>query len=166
MSQAALLTAMNARRATPLAADPRLNNAAQAHADDMASKGYFSHTSQDGRSPWDRAALVGYPGSNLSENIAWGQRDATECVADWMASRSISDRQASTWTNARGHAQNILNPVFKVAGCGVAKGKDGRMLWVAMFGAVSGGPVPPSPPPPPVKPITFWEWLRSLLNKR
>lgn len=167
MTQAALLTAMNARRATPLAADSRLNAVAQAHADDMANKGYFNHIGQDGRTPWDRAALAGYPGSNLAENIAKGQRDATECVADWMASRGvISDRQTSQWSNttARGHQQSMLNPGWRVAGCGVAKGKDGQLLWVAMFGAVaSPGPLPPPKPVPP--PFNWLDWLKKFFNR-
>lgn len=38
----------------PLTIDLNIETAAQLHAEDMISQGYFSHTSLDGRLPWDR----------------------------------------------------------------------------------------------------------------
>ncbi len=63
----------NARRVqagcSALTADARLA-AAQGHSADMAAKGYFSHTSRDGRTPWDRIGATGYRFTSAAENIA------------------------------------------------------------------------------------------------
>jgi uncharacterized protein YkwD len=57
----------------PLAVDPALTTAAQAHSADMIARAFYSHTSPDGSQPWDRAAaslrpaLSGRGGGGLDE---------------------------------------------------------------------------------------------------
>jgi uncharacterized protein YkwD len=86
----------------------------------MAEQRYFSHTSQDGRSPWDRAEAAGYP-SPTGENIAKGQESASEVMQAWMESD--------------GHRDNILNCASHAMGLGVTRDGDGVLVWVQMFGA-------------------------------
>lgn len=98
--------------------DTRLDAAARLHAEDMAVNDYFSHTSQDGRDPTDRAAEQGYEGG-VGENIAAGYPDADAVMEGWM--------------NSEGHRANILNCDYDVIGIGVAD-RDGTLYWVQNFG--------------------------------
>ena len=99
-----------------LTADARLAAAAQAHSDDMAAQGYFSHTSLDGRTFVDRVRAAGYPNPG-GENIAQGQRGA----------QAVHD----AWMNSEGHRQNILNCDFTTIGVGL---HAASWTWTQNFG--------------------------------
>ncbi|MEU7896046.1 CAP domain-containing protein [Nonomuraea sp. NPDC049152] len=99
----------NAERASggckPLTHDPQLRAAAEGHSADMAAKGYFDHTSPDGRNPGDRIKASGFsPVSAWGENIAKGQRTAADVVRGWM--------------NSPGHRANIMNCNYTHIGVG------------------------------------------------
>jgi uncharacterized protein YkwD len=94
--------------------DSRLAKAAQAHADDMNKKGYFSHTGKDGRYFDARQRAAGYPRPG-AENIGKGQKSAKEVVREWMASPS--------------HRSAILTCSFTTIGVGVS-----GSYWVQEFG--------------------------------
>jgi uncharacterized protein YkwD len=96
--------------------DARLAVAAQAHSDDMAALGYFSHTSLDGRSFADRITAAGYP-SPGGENIAKGQRSAQAVHDAWMGSD--------------GHRRNIVDCRFTAIGVGV---NTSAWTWTQDFG--------------------------------
>ncbi|GAA2836670.1 CAP domain-containing protein [Crossiella cryophila] len=99
-----------------LRVDERLVAAAQRHASDMASRGYFSHTAPEGTSFVDRARSAGYPAPG-GENIAKGQRSAEKVMESWMGSA--------------GHRANILNCSFVAIGVGhETRGPH----WVQVFG--------------------------------
>jgi uncharacterized protein YkwD len=100
----------------PLRVDARITAAAQAHSDDMAANGYFSHNSLDGRSFADRLRAAGYP-SPGGENIAQGQRSAQSVHRAWMTSP--------------GHRANILNCGFTTIGVGV---NQTAWTWTQDFG--------------------------------
>ncbi|MGK5729136.1 CAP domain-containing protein [Streptomyces sp. URMC 124] len=114
----------NAERAAaglrPLAADPRLAAAAQAHSDDMVARDFYAHTSPEGSEPWDRARAAGCPHPGIGENIACGQRSAAEVVRGWM--------------NSPGHRANILKPDFAHIGVGYATGSKAGTYWTQLFG--------------------------------
>ncbi len=118
----AVLALVNDERAAadcgPLEPDSRLDTAARLHAEDMAANDYFDHTSQDGRSPTDRAAEQGYEGG-VGENIAYGYPDPASVMEGWM--------------NSEGHRANILNCGYNVLGVGTAD-RDGTIYWVQNFG--------------------------------
>lgn len=99
-----------------LRVDDRLTAAAQGHSDDMAAKGYFSHTSLDGRSFADRVRAAGYPDPG-GENIAQGQRSA----------RAVHE----AWMNSEGHRANILNCSFTAIGVGL---HADTWTWTQNFG--------------------------------
>jgi uncharacterized protein YkwD len=121
-TEAAVLDIVNRERGDngcgALERDSRLDTAARLHAEDMAVNDYFDHTSQDGRSPTDRAAAQGYQGG-VGENIAYGYPDAEAVMEGWM--------------NSEGHRANILNCGYDVIGIGVAD-RDGTLYWVQNFG--------------------------------
>lgn len=85
-----------------------LDAAAQAKANDMATKGYFSHVGPDGKEPWAWVAGAGYNYSYAGENLAVHFEDSTDVVNAWMASPT--------------HRANIVKPVYTEIGVGVAQG--------------------------------------------
>jgi uncharacterized protein YkwD/stress response protein SCP2 len=105
----------------PLAVDPLLAAAAQAHSTDMVARAFYSHTSPDGSQPWDRAAAAGSRRRTIGENIACGQRSPAEVVEGWM--------------NSPGHRANILKPDFTHIGIGFAGGGQMGTYWTQLFGA-------------------------------
>lgn len=104
----------------PVTANDRLTAAALGHSQDMADNDYFDHTSQDGRTPWDRAEAAGYHNA-IGENIAMGYTTAESVIDGWM--------------NSEGHRANILNCDAAEIGIGVARSGDGPLYWTQMFGA-------------------------------
>lgn len=98
----------------------RLATAAQRHSADMAANNYFEHTSQDGRSPFQRMKDAGYSYSAAAENIAAGQRSPASVMGSWM--------------NSAGHRANILNCGLKELGVGVATGGSYGIYWTQNFG--------------------------------
>ncbi|MFJ2605615.1 CAP domain-containing protein [Streptomyces sp. NPDC087425] len=104
----------------PLAADPPLTVAAQAHSADMVARAFYAHTAPDGGEPWDRAAAAGARRRSIGENIACGQRSPAEVVEGWM--------------NSPGHRANILGPDFTHLGVGFAGGGAAGTYWTQLFG--------------------------------
>ena len=113
----------NAERAAagcgPVTTDERLRTAARAHSQDMAVNDYFSHTSLDGRSPFDRMRDAGYP-RPAGENIAYGYRTPADVMNGWM--------------NSDGHRRNLLNCSHVSIGVGLAYNSSGRPYWTQVFG--------------------------------
>lgn len=101
-----------------------LSVAAQAHAEDMAERGYFSHTTPEGKRAKTRAAEQDYEAYG-GENIAHGQPTPEAVVAAWM--------------NSPGHRRNILNPEHTEIGPGYHPGEEGtKAMWVTKFGQEVG----------------------------
>jgi uncharacterized protein YkwD len=121
-AEAQVLSLVNDERAQagcrPLDADPALADLAGDYSDEMAREGFFSHTTPDGLSPWDRAEAAGVSGLG-GENIARGQQDA----------RAVMD----AWMHSPGHRANILNCDFTELGVGVHFGPGGPW-WTQDFG--------------------------------
>jgi uncharacterized protein YkwD len=91
---------------------PALTAAARAHARDMMTKGYFSHTSLDGSTFVTRVTRAGYTNWRaLAENIAWGS-----------GSYGAPDAIYTGWMNSAGHKANILNGTLREIGIGVVAG--------------------------------------------
>jgi uncharacterized protein YkwD len=110
----------------PLQISLQLTAAAQGHSADMALNDYFSHTSLDGRSPWDRIRAEGYNFWSAAENIAAGYPTPTSVVAAWM--------------DSDGHRANILNCDLEDIGVGYFYLADDtgelnyRHYWTQDFG--------------------------------
>ena len=99
---------------TALTLEPRLSAAAQAHAADMNTHAYFSHTAPDGSTVGTRVTRTGYLWSRVGENIARGYKNVDEVMSGWLASD--------------GHCANLMNPAFTALGVG----KSGD-YWVQVF---------------------------------
>ncbi len=115
-----VLVLVNEQRAghhlTPLRAQANLFRAARAHAHNMATVPFFSHTSPDGLSPTQRAIAAGYTTQGfrswtIGEAIAWGSSQYAspeEIVKSWMESPA--------------HRAILLGKSFRDVGIGVAVG--------------------------------------------
>jgi uncharacterized protein YkwD len=97
-----------------------LDRLARAHALDMAQRGFFNHVSPDGFGPSERAQRAGYVG-DVSENLAWGQRDAASAVAAWRKSAD--------------HCRSVMSAKHRAVGIAHVLGNR-KDLWVAVFGSV------------------------------
>ncbi len=122
-----------------------LENAAQAKANDMALKGYFSHTGPDGKTPWQWISESGYTYQYAGENLAVRFLDSSDVVNAWMQSPT--------------HRENMVKPVYIHTGVGVAQGvfEGETATYVVQYfaapiaasspTAVAAAPVPAPTPP-------------------
>lgn len=110
---------------TPLIFDCKMWKAAQGHSQDMADKGYFSHTSPNGDGALKRLTDAGAQPGSYGENIAAGQKSPQEVHDAWM--------------NSDGHCRNMLSPHYKYFAVGYAlyNGKYGH-YWTQNFGSSVG----------------------------
>ena len=119
-----------------------LAQAAQAKANDMLGRQYFSHNTPTGETPWTFIKAVGYSYVTAGENLA----------IDFSEAESIQ----SAWMNSPGHRANIMNASFQEIGIGIAKGMyNGHetTIVVQMFGAPIAQKVEmPSAPTPVAQP--------------
>lgn len=124
----AVLEAVNQARTRrglgPLVHDAQLAEAAQRHAEAMASRNFYAHLDPEGRRPSDRARAAGFEYREIAENLAEGQFTAEEVVGRWLDS---SD-----------HRRNVLRTSSTHHGLGLATAeRDGRVevYWCQLIGA-------------------------------
>ena len=125
-ARAAMLAAVNAARAgagvPALAADSRLDAAAQAHAADMLERSYYAHQGAGGTTPRERIQAAGFPTPLAAENIAARHLTVAGAMAGWLGSSA--------------HRANLLDPRFTHLGVGLAVGPlehRYQILWVQDF---------------------------------
>lgn len=105
--------------ASPLRLNSKLYAAAQAKADDMAAKNYWSHYTPTGEAPWIFVTTQDYDYQKLGENLATGFLNEKGTIKGWMASE--------------GHRRNLLDPVFSEVGFGIANNPN--------YSSAGGGPM-------------------------
>ena len=135
--------------APPLTENVLLTKAAQMKAQDMAEKGYFAHTSPEGKTPWYWFEQAGYHFTSAGENLAVNFFESSDVATAWM--------------NSPTHRANIVKKEYKEIGIGVASGiyKGRNTVFVAqLFGtplATSAEPVNTTPVVPVValKPVAL-----------
>jgi uncharacterized protein YkwD len=91
----------------PLSADPELTEVARRHSVDMFARGYFSHMTPEGRSPFDRMRAANVRFLAAGENLALAP---TLPIAH------------TGLMNSPGHRANILRPAFGRVGIGIMDG--------------------------------------------
>ncbi len=129
MSSGGLLSATNSERANNSTGQLTLNSdlarAAQAKADDMAARNYWSHNTPDGKEPWYFIDQTGYDYQKAGENLAYGFDSSSGTVAGWM--------------NSPSHKDNMLDGEFRDVGFGIANAPEyqnsgEQTIVVAMYG--------------------------------
>ena len=130
MSASGLLQETNEERVagglSGLTLNAKLNSAAQAKANDMAARDYWSHNTPEGNAPWVFISNAGYNYETAGENLAYGFDSSTEAVIGWM--------------NSPGHKANIMNNGYTEIGFGIAdaasyQGTGEQTIVVAMYGS-------------------------------
>ena len=120
--ESAVLQLTNTARASagcpPVTMDTKAMAAAKLMSADMASRGYFSHTTPDGMDFGTRINKSGIQGA-AAENIAKGQKTPAEVMDSWLGSA--------------GHRANILNCSLTRLGVGVVRDSSGTLLWTQVF---------------------------------
>jgi uncharacterized protein YkwD len=91
----------------PLVFDDTLRDVARTHSQDMFARGYFSHYTPEGLSPFDRMNNADISYTYAGENLALAP--STQLAMEGLM-------------NSPGHRANILNPNFKRIGIGVVDG--------------------------------------------
>lgn len=123
MSSSGLLSSTNSQRASNgvggLSLNSKLNSSAQAKANDMAARNYWSHNTPEGDAPWVFVTAQGYAYQKLGENLAAGFSSEDAAIGGWMASAS--------------HRANLLDPAFSEVGFGFANNEN--------YTAAGGGPM-------------------------
>lgn len=100
----------------PLTANWELSRIARYKSEDMASRGYFSHTSPTYGTPFQMIRSFGLSYRSAGENIAYGQRTPAAVVEAWM--------------NSSGHRANILSASYTQIGVGYCASGH---YWTQMF---------------------------------
>jgi len=101
-----------------LECDEGLIEVARDHSEDMARRGFFSHTNPDGEQPWDRMRRAGISFRTAGENIAYGYSSAAAVHNGWM--------------NSSGHRANILSGNYTHIGVGLFD-DGGTLYWTQVF---------------------------------
>lgn len=139
-----LLASTNSQRASDgdgqLAINSQLMNAAQAKANDMATRNYWSHNTPDGQEPWVFVRDAGYKYQAVGENLAYGFTDSNATITGWL--------------NSPSHRENMLNGTYTEVGFGIANSENyqtngNQTIVVAMYGKPLGLPVATAPAPAP-----------------
>jgi len=128
ISSNVLLADTNAARSghqeAALELNPQLTAAAQAKANDMAKRGYWSHVTPTGQQPWSFIDTAGYQYLAAGENLAYGFGSSDQVVAAWM--------------NSAEHRANILDTDYHDVGFATAnvanyQGHGAETIIVAMY---------------------------------
>lgn len=146
VSSSGLLEATNSRRqengANVLQVNNALSTAAQAKANDMIARNYWSHTTPEGQQPWIFIDSAGYKYQKAGENLAYGFLSSTDTITGWM--------------NSQTHRDNMLDSAFTEVGFGFANGENfnsngQETVVVAMYGkpnVLAASNQTPAPAPP------------------
>jgi len=132
---------INKRRAKAglggLAANSKLNDTVQKHADFMVDHGCFSHDCSGEAAMVTRIKATGYLDGamawSIGENIAWGEQQLGSPASIVQA-----------WMNSAGHRANILNKSFDDVGVGFSNGSlqnaghDNAAVYTIDFGFSNG----------------------------
>lgn len=107
----------------------QLTAAAQAKANDMAQRGYWSHVTPDGKQPWAFITAAGYQYEAAGENLAYGFGTSSDVMTAWMHSPE--------------HKANIMNAVYQDVGFATAnvanyQGTGPETIVVAEYGEPAG----------------------------
>lgn len=133
ISPIALLAETNGIRTndheSALELNAQLTDAAQAKANDMAKRNYWSHVTPDGRQPWSFVSTAGYQYEAAGENLAYGFGTSDQVITAWMHSTE--------------HRDNILKAVYQDVGFATAnvesyQGTGPQTIVVAIYGTPIG----------------------------
>jgi hypothetical protein len=116
ITQDGLLRATNETRTSneeiALSSSQKLTKAAQAKANDMVARDYWSHETPDGKQPWVFVERQSYSFNAAGENLAYGFSSSDEVIRGWL--------------NSQSHRDNLLSSDFEQVGFGIAESDNFR----------------------------------------
>jgi len=128
VTKQSMLSATNEQRLkdgdTALSLNDKLARAAQAKANDMAARDYWSHITPDGEEPWKFIDEQGYEYMKAGENLAYGFTTTSDTIKGWM--------------NSPTHRANMLDGTYSEVGFGFVNAdryqrQDNETIIVAMY---------------------------------
>lgn len=128
IDEKSLLEATNQQRVkhgfSDLELNQQLSEAAQAKAEDMSNRNYWSHETPEGDLPWVFLDKAEYTYHKAGENLAYGFLSSSTTVAGWM--------------NSPSHRANLLDQGYTDVGFGIAHapnylGQDDQTIIVAFY---------------------------------
>jgi len=108
--------------------DPKLDKLAYIYADYLLRTGYFAHVDPYGRTPEDRARLLGI-GTLVAENLAWESSNFED--PSTLVKRAEGGMMAEP-AGVPNHRFNILDPRSRYVGIGVARAGE-KLVVVQEF---------------------------------
>jgi len=134
-----------------LSENPLLDLAAQLKALDMAKKGYFSHISPEGITPWHWFEQVGYEYAFAGENLAVNFQNVNDLIPAWL--------------NSPSHRENILSSNYTETGVGVARGEFAgqETFFIVQFFGTPMYPMPKYFEKKPMSDLVAWVTRENLL---
>ncbi|MEG6586899.1 CAP domain-containing protein [Dendrosporobacter sp. 1207_IL3150] len=96
----------------------KLTTLAENYAKDMINRGFFSHYTPEGLSPFDRMSRAGIGYRTAGENLA--------------INSSVAGAETA-FMNSSGHRANILNSTYSEVGIGVVQAPNGSLYVVQEF---------------------------------
>ncbi len=124
---------------------PLIGQAAQSHANWMASSGQVQHVDAQGKRPFQRVLDTGYP---LAGDLSAGGF----CAENIFAGVNATVQDAMTmWQGDDAHLNTMLSPNLTEIGAGIALSGATLVYCIDAAQPRAGAPVPPPPPvtPPP-----------------
>lgn len=118
MTREVILSLANQQRYIPLRFNEKLNTVAQAKAEDMANRKYFSHTTPEGNKVWIDIQKSNYSYLTVGENLALGWNNPIAMMEAWKKSPS--------------HNYNLINHRYRETGIGIAQ-RNGTYYIVHLF---------------------------------
>lgn len=133
---------------SPLAWNPALNTIARQHSRDMVRRAYFSHYSPEGHDLAYRYSRQGFVcevdagtwyfagAENIFQNNLY---DTVEYINEvpsiyhWTDVETIAASTVRGWMSSSGHRKNILEPVCRTEGIGVAISTDYKVYITQDF---------------------------------
>jgi uncharacterized protein YkwD len=128
LSEQELIARTNRSRANAglksLEGNAELSAIARARSEDMAVRGYFSHSiPPNGQKVFGQIQSEGYCFTLAGENIGWNT------YGDDVATDQIHD----AFLASPGHRANVMSDRWDEIGVGAYKGPDGKKLWTVLF---------------------------------
>ena len=120
---------------------------ARRHSRDMAARGYFSHTSPEGRDFLYRyeqgryrcevavGRTIHQGAENIAQNNLFDSMTIVNGVAsyDWNSEDEIAETTVAGWMKSTGHRKNSLTPHWGREGIGVAITPEGKVYITQNF---------------------------------
>lgn len=126
----------------------KIATVARKHSQDMANRNYFSHDSPEGKDLIYRNAQEGFTcairigntiyggAENIHQDNLYGSTTSTNGIItshDWKSQEELANSIVNGWMNSPNHRENILRPIWKTQGIGIAIASNDKVYATEDF---------------------------------